>query len=577
MQRHAYTYAKTALPITSHEFSTAFLKCEPPTGWRHSLAVSNSGGPDSTCLLFMIKRHIEEHSEAEPGRVVSLSINHNLQPASKAMADGAARGAAGMGVQHINKSISWNTNDFPDYPVTAAENMSRLARYQLLSAGMRDTGCRIIALGHHMDDQVETSLIRLLKNTTAYGAAGMKPVRRWGMGISEKYGSLGWTGLDGMNSWIIRPLLGFSKDRLLATCDHNKLEYVVDPTNFVPSYTLRNSIRDYLASNTKTVDVGVNFMQLRFAHSAHQSLLQEFVKQTNLPGTFSVDLRRIRETLPKGQSDFREAVRELGAQAARIDSEVDSWIQRCKTSSPIVGTFLMSGETFRRVPEQLRTHVITRILRYVSPYPWGSLRSMSKRRSDSLRIIETNLLNTSPTSTRFIAGSGVLWTPVVLRDKNFKNLSEANTRTSRYEKPVYGWLASRQRPTSAMSEADNPTIVDVTTRIRECLAKSTPNARPLVFDYLYDCRFLVRFSLSQIPADMRAALETHSLWIKGSSRSYTPVVVLKSTDGDGERVVHSAVSVDRRTLLPDEVTMTGRKDSVDARWISSIWIRHLTG
>ncbi|KAF9027032.1 hypothetical protein BDZ89DRAFT_823575 [Hymenopellis radicata] len=449
-----------------------------------------------------------------------------------------------MGVQHINKSISWNTNDFPDYPVTAAENMSRLARYQLLSAGMRDTGCRIIALGHHMDDQVETSLIRLLKNTTAYGAAGMKPVRRWGMGISEKYGSLGWTGLDGMNSWIIRPLLGFSKDRLLATCDHNKLEYVVDPTNFVPSYTLRNSIRDYLASNTKTVDVG------------------EFVKQTNLPGTFSVDLRRIRETLPKGQSDFREAVRELGAQAARIDSEVDSWIQRCKTSSPI-----------------LRTHVITRILRYVSPYPWGSLRSMSKRRSDSLRIIETNLLNTSPTSTRFIAGSGVLWTPVVLRDKNFKNLSEANTRTSRYEKPVYGWLACRQRPTSAMSEADNPTIVDVTTRIRECLAghAPTPNARPLVFDYLYDCRFLVRFSLSQIPADMRAALETHSLWIKGSSRSYTPVVVLKSADGDGERVVHSAVSVDRRTLLPDEVTMTGRKDSVDARWISSIWIRHLTG
>ncbi len=228
----------------------------------------------------------------------------------------------------------------------------------------------------------------------------------------------------------------------------------------------------------------------------------------------------------------------------------------------------MSAETFKRVPEHLRTHVITRILRYVSPYPWGSLRSMSKRRSDSLRIIETNLLNTTPTSTRFIAGSGVLWTPVILRDKNFKNLSEANTR---HEKPVYGWLASRQRPTSAMSETDNPTIVDVTTRIRECLAQ--PAER---FDYLYDCRFLVRFNLAQIPPDIRATLETHSLWIKGSSRSYTPVVVLKATDG-AERVVHSAVSVDRRTLLPDETTMTEKKDSVDALWISSIWIRHLTG
>lgn len=33
------------------------------------------------------------------------------------------------------------------------------------------------------------------------------------------------------------------KDRILATCEANKLEYVNDPTNFQPQLTIRNAIR----------------------------------------------------------------------------------------------------------------------------------------------------------------------------------------------------------------------------------------------------------------------------------------------------------------------------------------------
>ena len=85
------------------------------------------------------------------------------------------------------------------------------------------------------------------------------------MGSGNGTGSLGWAGYEGMDRWIIRPLLEFGKvsrtagrdvylcnlmdqDRILATCYENGLEYVEDPTNFQPELTLRNALRYMLAN-----------------------------------------------------------------------------------------------------------------------------------------------------------------------------------------------------------------------------------------------------------------------------------------------------------------------------------------
>ena len=127
------------------------------------------------------------------------------------MAEQTAKIAERLGVVHINKSIGWNTKEFPELPTSGAEGVSRLARYHLLHTGMLESKSDVIAFGHHCDDQVETALMRLAKGSRAYGAAGMKPLRRWGMGVAEKYSNLGWTGHRGMNKWIIRPLLSFPK------------------------------------------------------------------------------------------------------------------------------------------------------------------------------------------------------------------------------------------------------------------------------------------------------------------------------------------------------------------------------
>jgi len=39
------------------------------------------------------------------------------------------------------------------------------------------------------------------------------------------------------------------QDRILATCEENDLEYVIDKTNFQPALTLRNAIRHKLSGH----------------------------------------------------------------------------------------------------------------------------------------------------------------------------------------------------------------------------------------------------------------------------------------------------------------------------------------
>jgi hypothetical protein len=46
-----------------------------------------------------------------------------------------------------------------------------------------------------------------------------------------------------------------SQDRLLATCEENRLDYVLDPTNFQPETTLRNAVRHMVSHRNDTLSI----------------------------------------------------------------------------------------------------------------------------------------------------------------------------------------------------------------------------------------------------------------------------------------------------------------------------------
>ena len=80
---------------------------------------------------------------------------------------------------------------------------------------MKSHNVDTLVMGHHADDQVETMLMRIIRQGGRLqefrpGYAGMKRIRRWGMG-SGSPSDLGWAGIEGMNKWIVRPLLDVTK------------------------------------------------------------------------------------------------------------------------------------------------------------------------------------------------------------------------------------------------------------------------------------------------------------------------------------------------------------------------------
>jgi tRNA(Ile)-lysidine synthase len=187
--------------------------------------------------------------------------------------------------------MQWPENVLPG-SLPNFETQARLKRYRLLALAATRSGIHNLFLGHHEDDQIETILMRLVRGkcgsmASFWGIAAEAPIPADPEIDSELINFQNQTseeplphsiarsklqrptehhdsGLEYSNSIKLldgrislaprlgvnlhRPLLKFSKARILATCKANNIPFVSDPTNFDPQITLRNAVR-YLLAN----------------------------------------------------------------------------------------------------------------------------------------------------------------------------------------------------------------------------------------------------------------------------------------------------------------------------------------
>ncbi|KAL5002129.1 PP-loop family-domain-containing protein [Aspergillus recurvatus] len=209
-------------------------------------------------------------SSKDEARVTAFVVDHKARPESTTEAHTVATWLRKLGITTQILPLDWT-----GISLSAFETNARRLRFQALGKACRDRGIDALLLGHHQDDNVETTLWRLSSGARGAGLAGISPVA-W---IPECHGLHGVAGSGGAvlarEYWqgpkqeleqrkrgemstpistggilIHRPLLSFPKSSLLTTCHENGIPYVTDPTNFDPTLTPRNAIRSLLASNS---------------------------------------------------------------------------------------------------------------------------------------------------------------------------------------------------------------------------------------------------------------------------------------------------------------------------------------
>ena len=179
--------------------------------------VAVSGGPDSTALLLLAARWAKRLKK--PPRLLAVTIDHGLRAEAKAEAVAVKRLARQFDVPH--RTLRWRGVK----PASGLQEAAREARYGLLAQAVARAGLAHVLTAHTLDDQAETVLFRLARGSGLTGLAGMAPVALLpGIERDDRI-------------FLVRPLLGLPKSRLIATLRAARIAFGEDPSNSDPRFT----------------------------------------------------------------------------------------------------------------------------------------------------------------------------------------------------------------------------------------------------------------------------------------------------------------------------------------------------
>jgi tRNA(Ile)-lysidine synthase len=182
-----------------------------------------SGGVDSIVLLDAMRILAEKYDFY----IVVAHYNHNLRGKS-ADSDEAFTGGIARKYDLEFSSAKGNVKKYAMKKSISLEHAARVLRYQFLERTARNFHCEYIATAHTSDDSAETFLLNLIRGSGLTGLSGIQSKRPLGKNVI-----------------LVRPLIDFRKDELIAYAQRRKLEWHEDESNYMLNYT-RNRIRHEL-------------------------------------------------------------------------------------------------------------------------------------------------------------------------------------------------------------------------------------------------------------------------------------------------------------------------------------------
>lgn len=218
------------------------------------LIVGFSGGPDSVALALLLEAYFGSH------RIILAYLNHGIRSRQEQLEEEAfvrrfarERGfLLEMGAVPAGLLEAESRRDGE-----SLEDAARRRRYDFFEKIQGKTPGARVFLGHHLDDQMETLVMRFFQGSGAAGLKGISPAR-------DNYR---------------RPLLTVDRRLLAAYLEERGAAFVTDLTNLSGDY-LRNRIRHQLLPAVEAIFPG--YRRSLEGLGEKMALIQELIEDESL-------------------------------------------------------------------------------------------------------------------------------------------------------------------------------------------------------------------------------------------------------------------------------------------------------
>jgi len=183
-----------------------------------NILVSVSGGPDSVFLTHVLKML----AEVMDMRLFGFSLDHSTRGDQSGEDLKFVKGLyRDLDIKLFSKKV--DVSRWCKKQKLSFQEGARKLRISLLREISEKHGINKIALGHNLDDNIETFLMRMIRGSGAKGLSGISPT----------------------NDTFIRPLINTSREDIEDYLEKNNIEFCIDRSNLEDKY-IRNRIRNRL-------------------------------------------------------------------------------------------------------------------------------------------------------------------------------------------------------------------------------------------------------------------------------------------------------------------------------------------
>lgn len=201
-------------------------------------------------------------------------------------------------------TVDFDTTKYAADNKISIEMAARELRYRWFERVRKDHDADYIAVGHHLNDSIETFLLNLIRGTGISGLSGIVP----------------------KNGRVVRPLLSVSREEIEEYLDGKATNFRVDSTNLEDIYT-RNFVRLNLLPSLEKINPSINdaiartSKNLSEVEKVYRHVMEKDIKVVLLDNV--IDIEKLKQTISP-QSVLFEILFPLGFSPSSIEDVLDS-------------------------------------------------------------------------------------------------------------------------------------------------------------------------------------------------------------------------------------------------------------